>query len=407
MLPATHPPYIDPLLDPAANAWAPPPLGAPCSEPPAVPPAPPAPGAPRRGKGRFTAGLVVGIALTGAAVGGYTIGTNRSSGTDSGATATAIDDGAAPAIGEGVSSIDLGSGSTIAELVDQARPSIVSVHQSVTQRGPMGSVQGTAAGTGWVLASDGYLVTNNHVIAQGGEITVTFADGTSATAQVVAADSSRDLAVLHVERDDLVPLAIGDSDDLSLGDSLIAIGYALDLSGEPSVTSGILSAKQRTITTENGETLVNLLQTDTAINPGNSGGPLLNSRGEVVGINTAVAGQAENIGFAIAITPVLDIIEELQGGTVTQKALLGVSTQLPADATAGAEIVDISNGTAAAGSDLRVGDVIVEVDGEAIDDPAALGTAIASRRPGDQVEVTVVRNGAEVEISLTLGARND
>ena len=204
---------------------------------------------------------------------------------------------------------------SIGDLVEAARPSVVSVRQEVTQTGPLGQTSsGQAAGTGFVLSADGYIVTNNHVIAEGDSPVVTFADGTTESATIVAGDPSRDLAVLKVDRTDLIPLAVGDSDELRLGDQLIAVGYALDLNGEPSVTAGILSAKNRTITEENGAQLVNLLQTDTAINPGNSGGPLLNGRGEVVGINTAIAGQAQNIGFAIAITPVMDVIDELRAG---------------------------------------------------------------------------------------------
>ena len=217
----------------------------------------------------------------------------------------------------------------------------MSVHQTVTQTGPQGTVSGQAAGTGFVLSADGYIVTNNHVIAEGSETTVTFDDGTSEPAEIVAADPSRDLAVLRVDRTDLTPLAIGNSDDLQLGEQLVAVGYALDLDGEPSVTAGILSAKERTITEENGEQLVNLLQTDTAINPGNSGGPLLNRQGEVVGINTAIAGQAQNIGFAIAITPVMHVIDSLRDGTVPERALMGVSTQPSTTSVGGAEVVEI------------------------------------------------------------------
>jgi S1-C subfamily serine protease len=190
------------------------------------------------------------------------------------------------------------------------------------------------------------------VIAGGDSPVVTFADGTTEQATIVAGDPSRDLAVLKVDRTDLVPLAVGDSDELRLGDQLIAIGYALDLNGEPSVTAGILSATNRTITEQNGTQLVNLLQTDTAINPGNSGGPLLNGRGEVVGINTAIAGRAQNIGFAIAITPVMDIIDELRGGNVPGRALLGVSMQ-PTGVGPGAVIVEVTPGSGAADGGLR------------------------------------------------------
>ena len=291
------PPYMNPLSGipgEPPTAWAPP-----AAAPPVT--ASPSPSARPRGRARFGAGVLVGMALTGAAVGGYAIGQQDES--------TA----AVPAESTNVTAqpVSVSTGS-IGDLVEAARPSVVSVRQEVTQTGPLGQTSsGQAAGTGFVLSADGYIVTNNHVIAEGDSPVVTFADGTTESATIVAGDPSRDLAVLKVDRTDLTPLAVGDSDELRLGDQLIAVGYALDLNGEPSVTAGILSAKNRTITEENGAQLVNLLQTDTAINPGNSGGPLLNGRGEVIGINTAIAGQAQNIGFAIAITPVMDVIDEL------------------------------------------------------------------------------------------------
>ena len=352
---------------------------------------------PRRGgKARFGAGLLVGVALTAAAVGGYALGA------DSGSTTS---DGGSAIVADPVS-LDI-AGTAIGDLVEVARPSIVSVHQTVTQRGPLGTVSGQAAGTGFVLSADGYIVTNNHVIAEGSETTVTFDDGTSERAEIVAADPTRDLAVLRVERTDLTPLAIGNSDDLRLGEQLVAVGYALDLDGEPSVTSGILSAKERTITEENGEQLVNLLQTDTAINPGNSGGPLLNSRGEVVGINTAIAGQAQNIGFAIAITPVVQVIDSLRDGTVPERALMGVSTQPSTTTVGGAEVVEIQRGTGAAASGLQVGDVITAVDDTKIADPTSLGAAIAAHQPGDEITVTVDRDGATKQISIVLGTKQN
>jgi S1-C subfamily serine protease len=370
-----------------ANSWSPP---APSpTEPPRV-----------RGRARFGAGVLVGMALTGAAAGGYAVGQNEKTAPVQNATPVAAENAESGAVTEPVSAT-LGS---IGDLVEAARPSVVSVRQEVTQNGPLGTTQGQAAGTGFVLSADGYIVTNNHVIEEGDSPVVTFADGTSEPATIVAGDPSRDLAVLRVDRTDLVPLAVGDSDELRLGDQLIAVGYALDLNGEPSVTAGILSAKNRTITAENGVQLVNLLQTDTAINPGNSGGPILNARGEVVGINTAIAGRAQNIGFAIAITPVMDVIDALREGTVPDRALLGVTTQPTGDGP-GVEIIEIAEGSGAANSDLRVGDVIVAVDGDEITDPTSLGSAIASRQPGDQVTVTVERAGSTQEIDVTLGTR--
>jgi len=384
------PPYMNPLSGipgEPPTAWAPP-----AAAPPIAPT--PSPSARPRGRARFGAGVLVGMALTGAAVGGYTIGQQDES--------TA----AVPAEPTNVTAqpVSVSTGS-IGDLVEAARPSVVSVRQEVTQTGPLGQTSsGQAAGTGFVLSADGYIVTNNHVIAEGDSPVVTFADGTTESATIVAGDPSRDLAVLKVDRTDLTPLAVGDSDELRLGDQLIAVGYALDLNGEPSVTAGILSAKNRTITEENGAQLVNLLQTDTAINPGNSGGPLLNGRGEVIGINTAIAGQAQNIGFAIAITPVMDVIDELRGGNVPDRALMGVTTQ-PTGEGLGVEIVEIADGSGAADSALRVGDVIVAIDGTEITDPTSLGAAVATYQPGDTVTVTVERNGSTQDVAVTLGTR--
>jgi putative serine protease PepD len=331
--------------------------------------------------------------VTAAAIGGYVAGQDSTPAT----TQTAA---------SAVSAQPVASTSgSIADLVEGARPSIVSVRQQVTQSSPLGGTgQGQAAGTGCVLSADGYIVTNNHVIAEGDDTTVTFADGSQEPATIVAGDPSRDLAVLKVDRTDLVPLAVGDSDDLRLGDQLIAVGYALDLNGEPSVTSGILSAKNRSITEETGATLVNLLQTDTALNPGNAAGPLLNGRGEVVGINTAIAGQAQNIGFAIAITPVMDVIDELRAGTVPDRALMGVTTQ-PSEDNRGAEIVEFADGSGAAKSDLEVGDLITAVDDAKITDPESLGAAIATYQPGDEVTVTFERDGRTATTTIVLGTK--
>jgi putative serine protease PepD len=363
----------------APAAWSPPP---PVESGPSRP----------RGRAKFGAGILVGAAVTAAAIGGYVAGQDSAPATQTSASAVS----AQP--------VSATSGS-IADLVERARPSIVSVRQQVTQSNPMGGTgQGQAAGTGFVLSADGYIVTNNHVIADGDQTTVTFADGSEESATIVAGDPSRDLAVLKVDRTDLVPLAVGDSDDLRLGDQLIAVGYALDLNGEPSVTSGILSAKNRSITENTGATLVNLLQTDTAINPGNSGGPLLNSRGEVVGINTAIAGQAQNIGFAIAITPVMDVIDELRAGTVPDRALMGVTTQ-PSEDNRGAEIVEFADGSGAAKSDLEVGDLITSVDDAKITDPESLGAAIATYQPGDEVTVTFERDGRTDTTTIVLGTK--
>jgi putative serine protease PepD len=392
-------PTAPPMASPSARVhgpadWTPP------TTPATAPPATPSTAGSSRPRARFGAGLVVGAAVTAAALGGYVVGENDGTApVAEPAPAVGAPLAADPAPGAGAQPVVTETGA-IGDLVAAARPSVVLVEQQIEQAGRFGG----STGTGFVLSSDGYIVTNDHVVAGGDQAVVTFDDGSTEVADVVAADPSRDLAVLQVSRTDLQPLAVGDSDSLRLGDQLVAVGYALGLDGEPSVTSGILSARDRTIVVPSGEQLVNLLQTDTAINPGNSGGPLLNMNGEVVGINTAVAGQAQNIGFAIAITPVMDIIADLRQGNVPARALLGVTTQPAADGP-GAEVVDIAPGSGAAASDLRIGDVITAVDGDAVTDPSSLGAVIASQRPGDVVTVTVERGGSSVDVEVTLGTR--
>jgi putative serine protease PepD len=191
-----------------------------------------------------------------------------------------------------------------------------------------------------------------------------------------------------------------------VGDDVIAIGNALDLDGDFTVTRGIVSALNREIDAQDGTELSGLIQTDAAINPGNSGGPLVNAAGQVVGINTAVEGQAQNIGFAIAIDTVKPKLERLRSGqntATTPRAYLGVSTQ--PDVTAGATVVDVGPGTPAASAGLQVGDVIVALNGQQITDPDGLSTAIGAHKPGDRVTVTYLRGGTRRTAQVTLGTR--
>ena len=381
---------------PATTPLPPPPPGQPTREPG------------RRGSGRFLSGLLAGTAVTGFAFGAATIVLDDD-------TTTVVEPAAAPAVVDG-SAIDSGGdaeptdmsasnmAASIHDLVIGARPSIVAIHTTVTQTDMFGRpIEGQSAGSGFVLSEDGYIVTNAHVVEGSEEISVSLDGGETIDAELVAADPRADLAVLKVERTDLVPLPLGDSDALRVGDPVVAIGNALDLGAEPTVTSGIVSAKDRSIAVPGGRSLVALIQTDTAINPGNSGGPLLNLRGEVVGINTAVSGHGQNIGFAISIVSAQELIDQLRAGEVPRHALLGVSTRPAADGS-GAEVLAIEPDSAADLAGLEVGDVIVAVDDDPITDPSELGVAIAERRPGDMVTLTVQRGGSELELEAELGA---
>jgi S1-C subfamily serine protease len=276
-----------------------------------------------------------------------------------------------------------------------------------------------------VIEPGGLILTNNHVIEGATSISVTLADGREVDADLVGALPSNDVALVQARGvGDLEAVQFGRSSDLRVGDPVVAIGNALGLGGTPSVTAGIISALGRELTAQNGERLDELIQTDAAIYQGNSGGPLVNAAGEVVGVNTAVAtssanGAAENLGFALPIDQLSPLIDELKqgGGEVVGGAFLGVSTQsldlvppaiidrLGIDADDGAFVSEVVPGSGAEEAGIQPGDVIVEIDGRDIDEPADVGEIILDREPGDTVEVVVERDGKERTIRATLGSR--
>jgi S1-C subfamily serine protease len=197
-------------------------------------------------------------------------------------------------------------------VVARVRQSVVAIDVTVITHDPRGrGMTSTASGTGIVLTSSGMIATNAHVVSGAQEITVTLPDGSKVEGTLVGVRTAEDLAVVYVDRSDLVAAEIGRSSDMQVGDFVVAIGNALALEGGPTASLGIVSALDRTITTNEGGTYSHLLQTDAAINSGDSGGPLVNAAGQVVGINAASALSAENIGFAIAIDVVLPLLIDI------------------------------------------------------------------------------------------------
>jgi serine protease Do len=210
----------------------------------------------------------------------------------------------------------------IVRVVEEITPAVVNVSSRIPTTNPFlgGASANTAVGTGFVVRSDGLIVTNDHVVDGATEITVTLPDGTGLAARVVATDRDHDLAVLDVDAEGLATVPLGDSSALAVGEPVVAIGYALDLEGGPTVTSGIISSLERTIEVQDSgggpgavRTYENILQTDAALNSGNSGGPLVTLDGQVVGVNAAGSAQAENIGFAVAINAAKPLIEQALG----------------------------------------------------------------------------------------------
>ncbi|MFN8016203.1 MAG: trypsin-like peptidase domain-containing protein [Acidimicrobiia bacterium] len=276
---------------------------------------------------------------------------------------------------------------------------------------------GGSAGTGFIYSSDGVVVTNNHVV-QGvkNKIEITLGDGRSFRATLLGRDPLEDLAVLKVDATGLPSAILGQSSKVKVGDDVIAIGNALALEGGLSVTRGIVSGLDRTIDTELNFQLQGIIQTDAAINRGNSGGPLVNSKGEVIGINTAIANPsyAQNIGFSIAIDRAKPIIDDLKKGKDRKIAFLGVAAQdvndrlvkeLDLKVSEGALIVEIQAGSPASKSDLALNDVITKIGDKTIKSANDMVSAIRTKQPGETVVVKYNRLGKEKTTKVTLTER--
>jgi putative serine protease PepD len=371
-----------------------------------APPAPPAPAdRPRRG-----VALLAAVAVAAGLVGG-----------GAGAVVTsALDDGSnngTPAATSGVDSLNAASTNgdddaaqgSVEQVAASVLPSVVSIVETSANGGG-------GEGTGVVIDGDGLILTNNHVVAaaaEGGSLQVSFNDGRTASATIVGRDPVTDLAVIKASGvSGLTAATLGSSADLDPGEQVVAIGSPLGLQG--TVTSGIISALDRPVRTgdatgaETASTVIDAIQTDAAINPGNSGGPLVNLRGEVVGINSAIAtlgstgGQSGSIGlgFSIPIDQAKAIARELVDTGTATHAQLGVSVQ---DAqSGGAAVAVVSDGSAAQQAGLREGDVITEVGVRQVDDADSLIAAIRSHRPGDEVTLTVTRDGSADTVTATL-----
>jgi len=322
----------------------------------------------------------------------------------------------------------------------KVEPAVVSIDsESVESGGTNSGDYVEAAGTGMILTPAGEVLTNNHVVAGATTVTVTLFGQTDALpAHVIGTDPGNDLALVQIDDASGLPtVSLGDSNASQVGDEVLAIGNALALAGGPSVTQGIVSAKNRSLTAENDsgqtENLVGLIQTDAAINPGNSGGPLVNSSGEVIGMNTAVASSssgnapAQNIGFAIAIDSVKPRLAELRRGgpggagnsspqptPVANSAYMGVTVETVTAAiqqqyhltpSSGAFIATVEAGSPADKAGLQADDVIVSLNGATIATAEDLTAALHPLNPGDHVTVGIYRGSTQKTIDVTLGAR--
>jgi putative serine protease PepD len=335
------------------------------------------------------------------------------------------------------SSSSLGRGTTDQAPVKQANPNSPNWTTTASAVSPsvvaitVQAQGGTAQGSGVVIDRRGHVLTNNHVVAgggQGAQISVTLSDGRSFDATVAGTDPSTDLAVLTLKSppENLQPIALGDSSALKVGDPVMAVGNPLGLAG--TVTTGIVSALDRPVTTsgdgsssgQSEPVVTNAIQTSAAINPGNSGGALVNASGQLVGINSSIAtlgasqgsqGGSIGIGFAIPVNEAKSIATQLIDKGSAQHALLGVTSRdgTASDGSAqraGAQIAEVQPGTPAAAAGLRSGDVVVAVDGSRVDSSLSLVAQIRERTVGDKVTLTVLRGGKELKLTATLTAKS-
>ena len=341
--------------------------------------------------------LILG-AVSVAIVAGALAATGTFDRTDAGAARSAAPSAAAS------SSTPQSAPASVAGIYERVSPGVVFIAAA--------SPRGQGSGSGFVVGTDGTIVTNDHVVEGATRVSVRFTEnGDPVDARVVGTDPSTDLAVLDVDEDrvegGVKPLELGDSRDLRPGEPAIAIGSPFGLQG--TVTSGIVSALGREIQAPNGFTISGVIQTDAAINPGNSGGPLLDGEGRVIGVNSQIAtsGTEANsgVGFAVPIDTVKEVVPQLKEDGRIERAWLGVSTSdaAPRD---GALVREVTGEPARDGG-LRPGDLITSFDGRTVATASDLGQAVLSRRPGDTVEVVVQRSGERKTLEVTLGTRPD
>ena len=395
------------FVEPWSGAAADPPAGEAADQPTAPPPlppppgssAPPAPGPTPRRISRRLAGAGAAIALLVGAVIGGVVGANT---VDSGPTTASRP---APSNNTSV----LPQPSDVQGVLAKVEPGVVFVRTQASRGGRFFPESG--AGTGMILTADGEVLTNAHVVEGATSITVTLNEESEARpADLIGANRAADVALLRIrDASNLPTVDLGRSGDLKVGDGVLAIGNALDLEGGLTVTEGIVSALDRSLSDSSGS-LNHLIQTDAAINHGNSGGPLVTADGLVVGVNTAVAGDAQNIGFALAIDRVKPVIDDLRAGRsgsgsgTPAGAFLGVSTSA-SESGDGAVVREVVDGSPAEKAGLEPGDVIVSVGGRAVSDSGDLSAAMGRHHPGDEVEVRWRRGADSQSARVTLATR--
>ncbi len=392
----------------------------------AVSPAPVSEGAVRgTGTGRAGMGTVLGAALLSAALasGGTVVALNASGALDRPAAVVSTPN--VTSVGANNQPVTIDESSATINVAAKASPAVVRITVGGSVDTSTGIIPETGVGSGVIYDSRGWILTNRHVVEGSDTLSVELNDGRVLRGTVYGIDTLTDLAIVKVEGTDLPVAQLGQSNSLKVGQLVVAIGSPLGTYSN-SVTSGIVSAKGRTITTDGNTNLNNLIQTDAAINPGNSGGPLLDAAANVVGINTAIAADSNGIGFAIPIDIARPIMEQALAGQQLARPYMGVvyrpldkqfsdTNNLPVDAGAlvqqgesqGSPTPAVVPGSPADDAGIREGDIIVKVNDQAIDGDHPLDATLSEYAPGDTVTLELLRGGQSTSVQLTLGTRPD
>ncbi|MFX0538913.1 S1C family serine protease [Ornithinimicrobium sp. Y1847] len=392
------------------------------AEPPQAPAQRPSPADRPR---RRWADVAVASLLAATLASGGTYAAVRAADGDAGGTTTQQQDAVAGSADDGTQATNISAdpASDWTQVASSVTPSVVSIE--------IASQQGQGAGSGVVWDTEGHIVTNAHVVSGAQEVHVTLADGRTYSATVLGEDASSDLAVLKLTNapDGLSPISVGQDSALAVGDPVMAVGNPLGLSG--TVTTGIVSALDRPVTTQSAESqaagttaaqiVTNAIQTSAAINPGNSGGALVNAAGELVGINSSIAsipsfGQSQpgsiGIGFAIPSGKVQLIVDQLISTGSVQHAFLGVGlndgqAEVDGATLTGAQVEQVEPNSPASDAGLQTGDLIVGIDGEHVPSATALVGQVRERGTGDTAQIEYIRDGARAEATVTLATRPD
>ena len=359
-------------------------------------------------KTKLAAGVIAVIAFAALAIGIVSLST----GSGSGANTPASEVVQADTVATGAA---LGEERQLVDIYAQASPAVVQIGA------------GLSTGSGFLIDDAGHILTNSHVVQGASSVTVTLSDGTDLSGSVLGMDAADDIALVKVDASDvaqITPLTLGDSDEVHPGQMAIALGSPYGLEG--TITVGVVSGLDRSLTGDDGRPITDVIQTDAALNPGNSGGPLLDLKGEVIGINTAVESQSANgVGFAVPINTAKNVLSRLQEGQTVSRPWLGLSgatltsemaKALNLNVDEGVYVLQVTGGSPAAevglqgggttfqGEPGEGGDVITAIDGEPLKTIEELISFLNGKQAGDKVTLTVNRAGETMELSVTLGA---